>query len=113
MDRLLRWVWAKVIRVGNVRVTTAAGSTFTFGDGTGKPLAIHFKTRAAERAVVLNPELRFGEAYMDGDLVVERGSIADVLAVMLSQPHEVRSPWWARLRRLARFCCRRLSQLNV
>jgi cyclopropane-fatty-acyl-phospholipid synthase len=112
MDRLLRWVWEKVIRVGNVRVTTAAGSTFTFGDGTGKPVAIRFKTRAAERGVLLNPELRFGEAYMDGGLVVEQGSIADLLAVVLGQPREGRSLWWARLRSLARFCYRRLSQFN-
>jgi len=113
MDCLLRWIWEKVIRVGNVRVTTAAGSTFAFGDGTGKPVAIRFKTRAAERAVLFNPELRFGEAYMDGDLAVEQGSIADVLAVLQGLPREGRPPWWARLRSLARFCYRRLSQFNL
>ena len=113
MDCLLRWIWEKVIRVGNVRVTTAAGSTFAFGDGTGKPVAIRFKTRAAERTVLFNPELRFGEAYMDGDLTVEQGSIADVLAVLQGQPREGRPPWWARLRSLARFCYRRLSQFNL
>jgi cyclopropane-fatty-acyl-phospholipid synthase len=113
MDRLLRWTWEKVIRVGNVRVTTARGSTFVFGDETGKPVAIRFTTQAAERGVLANPELRFGEAYMDGGLVVEQGSIADVLAVVLGQPRAERSPGWARLRSLARFCYRRLSQFNL
>ena len=113
MDGLLRWVWEKVIRAGNVRVTTAAGLTFTCGDGTGKPVAIRFTTQAAQRGVLLNPELRFGEAYMDGGLVVEQGSIADVLAVVLGQPRAGRPPWWARLRSLARFYCRRLSQFNL
>jgi cyclopropane-fatty-acyl-phospholipid synthase len=42
-------------------------------------VAIRFATRAAERAVLIDPELRFGELYVDGDIVVEQGSIADFL----------------------------------
>src|SRR5262249_58876911 len=81
MDRLLAWALKKVIRTGNLRVTTAGGSIFTAGDGTGKPLAIRFTTRRAERGVLAYPELRFGEAYMDGGITIELGSIADVLAL--------------------------------
>src|SRR5258706_524628 len=77
MDRLLRAVLNKLICAGNLRVTTVRGSTLTFGDGTGAPVAIRFTTRAAERGVLVDPEIRFGEAYMDGGVVVERGSIAD------------------------------------
>ena len=33
------------------------------GDGSGRPAAIRFTTPAAERAVLLDPSLRFGEAY--------------------------------------------------
>ena len=62
MDRLLRWALANVIRVGNLRITTAAGSTFTCGDGTGRPAAIRFTTAAAEHGVLINPPLRLGEA---------------------------------------------------
>jgi hypothetical protein len=36
MDRLLRIAFEKLIRVGNLQVSTAGGSTFTFGDGTGE-----------------------------------------------------------------------------
>ena len=64
MHRLLRAVFAKLIRAGTLRVTTADGSSFTLGDGTGKPAAIRFTTRAAERATLVDPALRFGEAYM-------------------------------------------------
>jgi hypothetical protein len=49
MDRLLRAVFRSLIRGGNLRVTTAGGSTFSFGDGTGSRAAIRFTTRAAER----------------------------------------------------------------
>src|SRR5271166_2167493 len=113
MHRLLRWALERLIRAGNLRVTTAGGSTFTLGDGSGKPLAIRFASRAAERGVFIDPELRFGEAYMDGGIIVEQGSIADVLAVVLGQRRDSGPPIWARMRWLARFLYRRLTQLNV
>jgi cyclopropane-fatty-acyl-phospholipid synthase len=111
MDRVLRAAFGRIIRTGNVRIITAAGTSDTFGDGTGKPVTIRFSTHASQWRVLLNPELRFGEAYMDGSLIVEHGSIADVLAILLSQPEE--SPAWARLRRIIRFLYRRLLQFNL
>src|SRR5258708_7655529 len=112
MDRLLRAALERFIRAGNLRVTTAAGSTFTFGDGTGAPVAIRFTTRAAERGVLMDPEVRFGEAYMDGPVVIEQGSIADVLGVVLAQCVGGRPPFWARTQWLLRFLYRRLEQFN-
>jgi len=111
MDRLLRAIFGRLVRAGNLRVTTAAGSIFTFGDGTGTPAAIRFTTRAAERGVLLDPALKFGEAYMDGGVVVEQGSIADVLAIVLAQRRRD-LPVWAGLRRVIRYIYRRAQQFN-
>src|SRR5438045_4480534 len=111
MDRVLRLIFARLIGAGNLRVTTAGGSTFIFGDGTGTPAAIRFTTRAAQRRVLLDPALKFGEAYMDGGVVVEAGSIANVLAILLSQRCES-PPGWARLRWLIRYLHRRIEQFN-
>jgi cyclopropane-fatty-acyl-phospholipid synthase len=113
MDRLLRWALANVIRVGNLRITTAAGSTFTCGDGTGRPAAIRFTTAAAERGVLINPQLRLGEAYMDGGVVVERGTLADVLAIVQGQAGNVMSPVWGRVPGIARSLYNRLTPLNL
>ena len=104
MDRLLRVLLQKLIRTGNLRITTARGSTFTCGDKIGTPVAIRFITRAAQRGVLVDPELRLGEAYMDGGVVLERGSIADLLAVVLGQPSP---PRWVRPLRLTRYLHRR------
>jgi cyclopropane-fatty-acyl-phospholipid synthase len=112
MDRLLRVILGKTICAGTLRVTTASGTIFTIGDGSGKPVAIRFNTHAAERGVLLDPELRFGEAYMDGSLVVEQGSIADVLAVILGQRRDGKPPLWARPQWLLRYLYRRLMQFN-
>src|SRR6266508_3334285 len=112
MDRLLRRVLQLFITRGSLRVTTAHGTTYTFGDGTGKPLAMRFLTRKAERAVLLDPELKFGEAYMDGTLVVEEGSISDVLALLLAQDSKGMPPLWAWPNWLLRYSTRRMRQFN-
>ena len=35
---------------------------------------------------MLDPELAFGELYMDGELLIEQGSIADLFALLFDQP---------------------------
>ena len=110
MDRLLRFLLETFIRRGTFRVTTSRGTVLTFGDGTGRPVSVRFTSRAAEWAILLDPELKFGETYMNGTFVVEQGSIADVLAICLGQKTEV--PHWARLQWLLRFVYRRFQQFN-
>jgi cyclopropane-fatty-acyl-phospholipid synthase len=112
MERLLRVALRHFIRAGNLRVTTAGGTVFTFGDGSGHPVAIRFTTRAAESGVLFDPELRFGEAYVNGTLVVEQGTIADVLSVVFAQRRDGKPPLWARLQWLMRYLYRRLRQFN-
>jgi cyclopropane-fatty-acyl-phospholipid synthase len=110
MDRLLRFLLKTFIRRGTFQVTTSRGTVLTFGDGTGKPVAVRFTTRAAEWGILLDPELKLGETYMNGTFVVEQGSIADVLAIALGQDSEV--PHWARPQWLLRYLKRRLQQFN-
>jgi cyclopropane-fatty-acyl-phospholipid synthase len=110
MDRLLRFLLKTFIRRGRFKVTTSRGTVLTFGDGTGRPVSVRFATRRAEWGILLDPELKFGESYMNGSFVVEQGSIADVLAVMLGQNSEV--PYWARPQWLLRYLYRRLQQFN-
>ena len=110
MDRLLRYFLSQFIRRGTMNFTTASGTKFTCGDGTGKPVAVRFLTTATERRILLNPELALGEAYMDGTFVVENGSIADALAILMDQPEMV--PRWARLQWWLRYLVRHLKQFN-
>ncbi len=112
MDRLLAVFLKRFIRQGSFAVTTASGNTYTFGDGSGPPVAVRFTDPAAQRAVLLDPELRLGEAFMDGTFVVEQGSIADVLAILLRQEH-IAAPTWALPTRLVRYLFRRLQQFNL
>jgi cyclopropane-fatty-acyl-phospholipid synthase len=112
MDRLLEWLLGRFVRRGTLRVTTANDYVFTVGDGVSRPVAIRFMTRAAERGVLLDPELKLGEAYMDGTLRVEQGSIADLLAIALGQAPDGKPPRWARLQWALRYLHRRWQQFN-
>jgi len=110
MDRLLQYLLKTFISRGQFRVTTSRGTTFSCGDGTGKPVAVRFVTRAAEWAILKDPELKLGETYMDGTFVVEQGTIADVLELVLSQTIE--APQWGRLQWVFRYVHRRFQQFN-
>ncbi|MGC2775448.1 MAG: cyclopropane-fatty-acyl-phospholipid synthase family protein [Bradyrhizobium sp.] len=111
MNRLLRSLLRHFIRRGSIRFTTADGTTFCCGDGTGVPVAARFVTRDAERRIVTNPELALGEIYMEGSFVLEQGSIADLLEIVMSQPAVV--PDWAKPQWWLRYIVRHLSQLNI
>jgi cyclopropane-fatty-acyl-phospholipid synthase len=99
-DRLMGWLLrnalASFVLNGTLRVTTAGGETFTVGDGSGKPLAVRFASRSAQLGALLDPDLKVGEAYMDGTLVVEEGTVADLLALALSQDRSARPTRWAK-----------------
>jgi cyclopropane-fatty-acyl-phospholipid synthase len=111
VERLLLLFLRRFIRHGSLKVTTAAGNTFSFGDSSGPPVAVRFTAASAQRGVLLDPELKLGEAYMDGTLLVEQGSIADVLAVLFRQERSG-ARHWALPPRLARTVLRRLQQFN-
>ena len=113
MDRLLKYLLGHFVRRGTLKVTTAKGLGFTVGEGGGRSVALRFLTRAAERGILLDPELKLGEAYMDGTLQIEQGSIADLLAIVLGQTPDGRPPEWARLQWALRFLQRRLRQFNL
>jgi len=112
LDRLLQKVLALIVRSGTLRVTTVAGDSFTVGDGSSPVLAIRFTSHSAQLGILIDPELRFGEAYMNGTLIVEEGTIADVLALVMAQTSALRPPRWARPQWLGRYLARRLRQLN-
>jgi cyclopropane-fatty-acyl-phospholipid synthase len=110
MDRLLQLLLKVFLRKGNFKLTTSSGKTIIFGDGTGRPVAVRFTNRAAEWGILLDPELKLGEAYMNGSFVVEQGTIADVLAVALGQDSEL--PHWARPQWMLRYLKRHVAQFN-
>jgi cyclopropane-fatty-acyl-phospholipid synthase len=112
VERLLQAGLTRFIRNGNLRLNFASGNSLKFGDGTGTPVTVRIQSHRALARLLLDPELRLGEAYMSGDLVMEEGTIADLLALLMSQGSHGQLPFFARPQAMWRYSRRRLDQFN-
>ena len=70
-----------VITIGNLTVIDAGGRKVTYGDGTGPEVVLRLVGRGTALRVLLNPYLHVGEAYTDGTLVLDRGTIYEFLEI--------------------------------
>lgn len=110
---LLRNVFDRLVESGDLRVIDSNGKLHRFGDGTGTPVTVRFKTAAAERACVADPQLALGEAYMRGDFIIEDGGrIYEFLALVLSNTLADPMPTLTRGFDALRFLTRRAAQFN-
>jgi cyclopropane-fatty-acyl-phospholipid synthase len=73
---------------------------------------IRLTDAAAARGLVLNPELRAGELFMDGRLIVEKGTIYDFIAMVLREATSQPKPPLARLMSRIRLITRRFVSRN-
>src|SRR5262245_45074315 len=110
--KLLGLVLGHIVKDGSLKLIDSTGREETLGDGTGLPLALHLNDPFVAFEIAWNPHLQFGEAYMDGRISIEGGSIADVLELfarnMRTGNGGAHMEWLTRLR----FLVRRLMQLN-
>ncbi len=111
MEGLLELVLRRVVTRGSFGVTTASGRTYVAGAGEPK-VRVRFTTAAAERGLLFDPELHLGEAVTDGTLLVEQGTIADFLDVLMAQPNIVAPTVTSRLLLWLRMAGRRIAQFN-
>jgi cyclopropane-fatty-acyl-phospholipid synthase len=112
MDRWLQRVLAKLIRKGRLIISTGDGRSFEVGDGTGEPVSAAFASPFTLLSIMANPELKLGEAYMDGSMRMERGSIADFLDLVLSQVQDKPPLAIGLLINAYHYVIRRLVQFN-
>lgn len=94
MDKIFRSFVSGLIKSGSIEIVTASGESFRVGDGSGEHVRLLFLDKAAQRALMLHPPLRFGELYMEGRIKVERGTIYDVLAIAARNIAHFRQFFW-------------------
>ena len=83
IDNILQTILARIVPRGTLTLITASGRALTFGDGTGEEVRVRFTDTRAELGAILDPHLYLGELFMDGRLIVERGTIYDFLELVL------------------------------
>ncbi|MEI4263886.1 cyclopropane-fatty-acyl-phospholipid synthase family protein [Roseovarius sp. D0-M9] len=72
----------RLIATGDLSITYPDGDRSRFGDGAGKAVSVEITDRKTLFRLATNPELALGEAYMDGTLRMEKGSVYDLLEVV-------------------------------
>jgi len=107
-ETILKTAFERAVRRGNLDMVTAGGERFTFGDGTAPQVSIRFTDAAAQMALCLHPELKLGELFTDGRLVVEQGTFLDLLQLLLQDTRgELDELPLARLRKIRSWMIRR------
>ena len=71
-----------LLNKGRITLIQPDGSRETYGPGGGKELTVRFADKRIAFELVRNPRLKLGEAYMDGRLLIEDGSILDLLELI-------------------------------
>lgn len=112
MFKPLEILLRRIVERGDLSLITHSGKTLRFGNGSGPAVVVRLADRKLERQLALDPHLAVGEAYMDGRLVMERGRIYDLLALILENALSHPPPRWAQSLDVARFLTRRLAQFN-
>jgi cyclopropane-fatty-acyl-phospholipid synthase len=91
-DRLL----AHGIKLGRVTLIDHRGRKQTFGHGDPQ-VTIRVADAATDRALAFNPWLKVGEAYMDGKLTIEQGSLYDLIDIGMANSGVIQNARWQKL----------------
>jgi cyclopropane-fatty-acyl-phospholipid synthase len=108
---MLKALLSQLVRSGTLTVIWPDGRSHAFGSGSPRATIRLHDWRTVWR-LGLDPDLAFGEAYMDGRLTVEEGDIATVFRILFSGVSSHKAPLAARLARAAREGTRRIAQFN-
>lgn len=108
---LLRGLLRQIIRKGTLTVVAPNGRSYHIGNGAPS-ITIRIVDPAVIPPLILNPDLAFGEAYMDGALVVEEGDISDFLDLCFTNMGWSNGHGLRRLRASVKHLLRRVAQHN-
>ncbi|HUP67754.1 MAG TPA: cyclopropane-fatty-acyl-phospholipid synthase family protein [Sphingomicrobium sp.] len=73
----------RLLTSGSITLLMPGKPPHTYGGGGGKHLTLRFTDRKVPFDIVRNPRLAVGEAYMDGRLIIEDGTILDLLEMVV------------------------------
>jgi cyclopropane-fatty-acyl-phospholipid synthase len=101
----------RLIRQGQLTVIDADGARYDIGRAPGRAVTIRIHDPRVYKWLFLSPRMSLGQAYMDGTLTVEAGTIYDFLMLAMvnidAAPPSLISPLWTgfgrRIRRLHQY----------
>jgi len=109
---LLNSLIAKLVKRGTLTIIDANGVAHEHGDGNEPRATVRIKDPKIYARLFFNPQLAAGEAYMDGALICEEGSIRDLLRVFHINKQNLRNQPMRRFAAAALRNFRRFQQHN-
>ena len=73
----------KVFKKGGFILTDADSKDYIIGQPTDDPIKLKILNKKLHYKLLFHPDLYFGEAYTNGDIVIENGSLTDFLDLAL------------------------------
>jgi cyclopropane-fatty-acyl-phospholipid synthase len=87
-------ILSSIVKDGSLRLIDGSGRARIIGDGSPPRATVRLKNRQLDWALALNPGLSVGEAYMEGDLTIEQGSLYDFLEIVARNFNNAPRPGW-------------------
>ncbi|MGZ3803432.1 MAG: class I SAM-dependent methyltransferase [Pseudobdellovibrionaceae bacterium] len=106
-------LFSNVIHSGSLQLIDAHGDRHDFGDGSSPFVSMHIHNPNLHYKLILNPELYFGEAYMNGELTIEEGSLKDFFTLFFKNTGATPEQGWLRTLNSLSYLQRPLQQLNT
>ncbi len=78
----------RLVKFGKLTVIDPRGGTHSIEGAGGPSVAVRLHDASVGRALVRNPAVAVGEAYMDGRLTVEDGTLFDFLTILVVNRRE-------------------------
>ena len=110
--KLLSKMMERFVKVGELTIVDANGAQHRFGPGGEPSATIRLHDKELYRTLFLNPELKAGEAYMDGTLTVD-GGIRRLLEVFAYNRDGLRKQGHQKLLKSSLKRIRRFHQHNI
>ncbi len=112
MHAFIARMLSRLVKEPRIDVVFPDGSLQSIGQGSTPAFRMRIADRPTELQLALDPELALGEAVMEGRVVVERGSLYDLLDVLVAGVARNRPTAWRALAKL-RTSVRRFQQHNT
>jgi cyclopropane-fatty-acyl-phospholipid synthase len=109
---LLTRLFKRIITVGRLRVIDAHGRCHAFEGSPGISVAIRLHDPVLHRKLLVRPRLFLPEAYVDGTLTIEEGSLYDLIDLLAANLEALPEGFLGRFLNGSGTALRRINQYN-
>ncbi len=109
---LFKQILAKLVKTGTLILYFPDHSAARFGNSEAPRVTVRIVDPALIARLVRNPDLAFGEGYMEGGLTVDGDDLQGLMQIVLQNLEPNRRVWWHDLARRFRMIRRHHEQAN-